>query len=154
VTIIDYDSDQSVEATPSEKNKTHPKHSTSPSTGTTTNNISTNTTTVPVFGTELVSLKQELTQLKEVIAMAVTQIKEAIAVLLEAKHTTTSSYMTNDANQIMDSAPAAENLIQLDLQSFITDLKHELATVFMETCTMIQQKSLVPMTTNHLPLKT
>jgi len=100
------------------------------------------------------SLKQELIQLKEVIAMAVTQIKEAIAALLDANRTTAPYYTTNDADQSMDSTPAAESLTQLDLQSFITDLKHELATIFMETHARIQKQSTAPLINNHLPSKT
>jgi len=102
----------------------------------------------------LLSLKQELTQLKEVIATAVTQIKEAITVLLDANRSTAPYYTTHNAAQSMNSTPAAESLTPLDLQSFITDLKHELATVFMETHAMIQKQSTAPLINNHLPSKT
>ena len=69
--------------------------------------------------------------------MAVTQIKDAIAALLDTKCTTSSHVTTLTANQ-MDSDSAAEHLTSLDLQSFISDLKHELATFFIETRAMIQ----------------
>jgi len=99
-------------------------------------------------------IKTELNQLKEVIAMAVTQIKEAVAALVAAKSTTTTPIATNKMDQNMDQAPNDAILHHLDLQSFITDLKHELATVFMETRAVLHQQSLVPMTFNSTPPKT
>jgi len=80
----------------------------------------------------MTSLKNELAQLKDVIAMAVTQIKDAIATLCEAK-CATSPQATTIADDQMDSATDAEHLTSSNLQSFIFDLKHELATFFIET---------------------
>jgi len=100
------------------------------------------------------SIKHELNQLKEAITLAVTQIKEAVAALVAAKYTTTTPVVINDSDQNMDQAPEEANLTQLDIQSFTLDLKHELATVFMETRTMLQQQSPVQMTFNPTPNKT
>jgi len=146
---LDYDSDQSTEFTLSP-----PVTLENPSNGTTTNNSTTPTTLTPVFAMELLSLKTKLTQLKDVITTAVAQIKDAIVSLLAPNYTTASYGTTNDADQNMDSAPAAENLTPLDIQSFISDLKHEIATLFLETQAMIQQQSLTTPTTKHMPSKT
>jgi len=147
-TLLDYDSDQLTEFTST------PTTNPSTGTGTTTNNPTTPVTPIPVFATELMSLKNELTQLKEVIATAVMWIKDAITALLDTNQTTTSYDTTTDADQTMDSAPAADQLTPLNIQSFITDLKHKLATLFLETHAMIQQQSLPTPTTKHLPSKT
>jgi len=108
----------------------------------------------PVFAMELQSLKTELAQLKDVIAMAVAQIKDVIAAIIAPNCTTASYETTIDTDQTMDSAPAAENLTPLDIQSFISDLKHKIVTLFLETRAMIQQQSLTMMTTKHMPSKT
>ena len=147
--LLDYDSDQSMECTTSP-----PVTVTNNSNVTTTNNPTTPTTLNSAFATELTSLKTELTQLKEVIAAAVAQIKDAIATLLAANCTNTSCNTTTDADQTMDSASAAEHLTPSDIQSFIYDLKHEIATLFLETRAMIQQPSLPPPTTKHMHSKT
>ena len=108
----------------------------------------------PVIATELQSLKTDLAQLKDVIATAVTQIKDAIAALLAPNCTTATYDTTTDADQTMDSAHDAENLTPLDLQSFIYDLKQEIATLFIETRAMIQQQSLTAPTHKRMPSKT
>jgi len=153
-TVIDYDSDQSVEETSSNKNATTQSTGIPTNNATATNNTTTHATTTPIIATEVLSLKQELHQLKEIIAMAVTQIKEAMATLLDTKHNAAPYYATTDADQSMDTTPPHENLTRLDLQSFIMDLKHELATVFMETRAMLQQKPNAPLTAKTQPSKT
>jgi len=146
---LDYDLDQLTEfhATPLANNTTN-------STGPTTNNSTTPTTQISAFNMEMISIKNELAQLKEVIAMAVAQMKEAIAALLDAKCAAVSPATTLEADQPMDSDSAAEHLTPLDLQSFISDLKHELATLFLETRAMVQKQSLTTPTTKHLQPKT
>jgi len=143
---LDYDSDQSTEfpATPTANNIKN-------SNGTTTN---TPTLAAPIsaFANDMMSLKNELIQLKDVIVTAVVQIKDAIAALIDANCTTPSYVTPTDADHNMDSASAAENLTPLDLQSFIYDLKHELATLFMETCAMIQHQTM-PTPTNNKNLQ-
>jgi len=114
-----------------------------------------NTTVVQLDNNSaLLSIKNELNQLKEAITMAVAQIKEAVATIQVTKCTTTSQHATTKTDQMMDHAPEDATLTQLDIQSFITNLKHELAMVFMETCAMLQQQAPVPMTFNHMPSKT
>ena len=146
---LDYDSDQSTEfqATP-------PANNTNNSNGTTTNTSTTPATQISSFATDMVSIKHELAQLKEVIALAVTQMKDAIAALLDAKGNASSPATTPDADQPMDSASTAEHLTPLDLQSFISELKHELATLFLETRAMVQKQSLTMQTTKYTQPKT
>jgi len=84
--------------------------------------------------------------------MAIAQIKDAIATLCEAK-CTTSPHATRIVNDQMDSATDAEHLTSSELQSFIFNLKHELATFFIKTHAMTQQ-SLPQLTTKHLQPKT
>jgi len=83
--------------------------------------------------------------------MAVTQIKDAIAALLadNRNKTTAPQYTSNEADNTMDHTPEDASLTQLDLQSFIANLKHELATVFMETRAMIHKPSPATMTFKH-----
>jgi len=147
--LLDYDSDQSTEFASSPPVNHSATHN-----GTIANNSTTTTLPTPAFATELQSLKTELAQLKEVIATAVTQIKDAIAALLAPNCTNASYDTTIDTDQTMESASAAETLTPLDIQSFITDLKQEIATLFLETRAMIQQQSLTTPTTKRLPSKT
>jgi len=146
--FLDYDSDQSNEPPLSQ-----PATLINSSNKTTTTN-STTPMTLPVFTPELSLLKTKLTQLKDVIATAVAQIKEAIAALLTVNQTNVPHANTLDTDQSMDSAPTAEHLTPLDIQSFISDLKHEIATLFIETKAMIQQQNLTTPTTKHMHSKT
>jgi len=147
--LLNYDSDQSTEFALSPPINLAANHN-----GTTATNSTNPTQLTPVIATEVQSLKTELAQLKDVIAMAVTQIKDAIAALLVPNCTTASHDTTTDADQTMDSAYAAENLTPLDLQSFIYDLKQEIVTRFIETRAMIQQQSLTTPTNKRMPSKT
>jgi len=115
---------------------------------TTSNNTGNTTAKQTDNNSALLSIRNELNQLKEVITMAVAQIKEAVAALLVAKCNTSPQHATTKTDQLMDHASEDATLTQLDLQLFITDLKHELATVFMETCTVLQHQAPVPTTFN------
>jgi len=143
-TLIDYDSDNSAEYPPLSVNQVDR----------TPNNTANSSATQPNNDSVLTSIKNELNQLKEAITMAVTQIKEAVATLVAAKCTTTTPLAINDTDQNMDQVHEDATLTQRDIQSFITDLKHELATVFMETRTVLQQQSPVPRNLNPMPNKT
>jgi len=147
--LLDYDSDQSTEFALSPPITLATNHN-----GNNANNSTNPTPLTPVIATELQLLKTELAQLKEVIATAVAQIKDAIAALLAPNCTTASYDTTTDADHTMDSAHAEESLTPLDLQSFISDLKHEIVTLFLETRTMIQQQSLTTPTNKCMPSKT
>jgi len=145
---LDYDLDQSTEftATPTAPTTIH-------STGTTTSNTTTPKTQISAFVKDMTSIKHELAQLKDVIATAVAQWEEAIAALLDAKSTTASPVTPPETDQLMDS-DSAEHLTSLDLQTFISDLKHEIATLFLETHVMIQKQSMPTPTTKHSHLNT
>jgi len=73
--------------------------------------------------------------------------------LRDAKRTTSPPETTLTVDQ-MDSDPDADQLTPQDLQSFICDLKHELASLFIKTRAMIQQQSLPQPTTKHSQPKT
>jgi len=147
--LLDYDSDQSSEFASSPSTNQAASHN-----ATTANQQTNSLPPTPVIATELQSIKNDLAQLKDVIAMAVTQIKDVIAALLVPNCTTATYNTTTDADQPMDSAHDAENLTPLDLQSFISDLKQEIATLFIETRAMIQQQSLSKPTNKHMNSKT
>jgi len=143
-TIIDYNSDDSADYPPLMVNQVV---TTSKNTG--------NTTAAPMDNNSaLLSIKNKLNQLKEVITMAVAQIKKAVATLLVVNCNTSPQHATTETDQMMDHASEDATLTQFDLQSFITDLKHELTTVFMETCTVLQQQAPVPMNFNSMSSKT
>jgi len=118
---------------------------------TTTRNTTTPATQTSTVTMDMILIKTELAQLKDVIAAAVAQIKEAITTLRDAKSTTSPA--TKIADDPMDSDTDNEHLTPQDLQSFICDLKHELATLFIETRAMIQQQPL-PQPTKHSQPKT
>jgi len=140
-TLIDYDSDNSADYPPLSANPVERI----------SNNNANSSATQSHNDSVMLSIKHELNQLKEAITMAVTQIKEAVADLVAAKGTTTTSVAITDTDQNMDQVPDDAIHTQLDIQSFISDLKHDLATVFQETRTVLQQQSPVQMTLNPTP---
>ncbi len=141
---LDYDSDQSTEFT-----VTTNVSNANNSTGTTT----TTATPTPTLATEMLSIKTELAQLKDIIATAVAQIKDAITTLRDANCTTSTPATTMEDDK-MDSATDAEYLTPQDIQSFIYDLKQELATFFIETRAMVKQQPLPQPTTKNSQPKT
>jgi len=145
-TIFDYDSDNSAEYPPLAVNN---------GANSSNNTGNTNKKNQDSDGA-LLAIKNELNQLKEVITMAVTQIKDAVAALLADKQTNQNApqYTSTADDTTMDHMSEAASLTQLDLQSFIADLKHELATVFMETRAVIHQPSQATTTTNNSKSKT
>jgi len=77
------------------------------------------------------SLKHEIIHLKEIIAMAVSQIKNAITSLLDTNCTTVSNAMDTEAKQSMSSAPNNDtysNQTQFNLPALIKELKNDIAT--------------------------
>jgi len=155
--IIDYDSDTPSEMTQTTINadNTTSNAATTSSTSTvaTNNNSTIPATPSPALATDMVSIKHELNQLKEAFATAVAEIKNAIATLLQDKHNTMVYDTPIEADQ-MDTAQPVEQLTQMDIQSFITDLKNELATFFIETRAVIQQQPTATLSNHHKPPKT
>jgi len=143
-TIFDYNPDNSAKYPPLVVN--HAANS--------SNNMGNTNATQWDNDSALLSIKNKLNQLKEAITMAVTQIKDTVAALLADKcNSTAPQHMSTKANQTMDHMPEDASLTQLNLQSFIANLKYELATVFMETRAVLQQQPPAPMTFNPPPSK-
>jgi len=142
--LIDYDLDNSAYYPPLMVNQA----------ATTSKNTGNTTITQTENQSAVLSIKNKLNQLKEAITLAVAQIQEAVAALLMAKANTSPQHATTDPDQLMGHASEDATLTHLDLQSFITDLKHELATVFMETRAMLQHQAPAPMNFDSTPSKT
>jgi len=92
------------------------------------------------YATELVSIKQELTELRTMITMAVEQFKTAIATL--ATTTTTQSQLSNamdtEVNTSMKHHHKTTNTT--DLAEVIQDLKYELATIITKMQAVFEQQ--------------
>jgi len=101
---------------------------------------------------DILSIKTEINQLKDIIAQAVEQIKNAI-VAIHAPHSNSMSTVmdTDDAPAPRhDHSTATPNLPpnQLDLPAIINELKTEIATITNETRAMFQQLLPSPPNTN------
>ena len=147
--ILDYDSD---------KTQDYPPLGTSTTTTSNTNNPQPNTTPTPTsptdYATDIMSIKTELSQLKQIIAQAVEQITTAIAAIRATPSTSTPMAMeTDNATTMSTHNPTEQPTLstpQPDLQATINELKHEIATITQETRAMFQ-KLLPPtqMTNTH-----
>jgi len=144
-TIIDYDSDQSVEAASPATNGNHSKHNDCNLKPTLTTN------TAIDFAKELMSLKTEIESLKQTIATAVEQISSAIKSFTVAPCVSDTNAM--DTENETSKAEAHHQSTQPDLSALIIDLKYEIANIVTETRAMFEQQS-IKMKTNHLPSKT
>ena len=131
--VIDYDSDQSSPATasstPNKQQSTNPhnRHVNSPP-ATTATNID--------YANELASIKQEINELKALIANVAEQFTTAIASLPAPSSSPPSS---NDMDTTIEQ-PAAlpiPTLTSPDLTAIINELKHELADFIIETRAML-----------------
>jgi len=87
---------------------------------------------------ELLSLKAEIISLCNIITDALAQFKSAIA-SLPMQSTPLSSIMETSTNHQMDTTPC--NKHNSNLTDLIANLKYEIATVIIETCTMFQQQT-------------
>ncbi len=131
--IIDYDSDQSADApssTTNAKNSIKNQcHSNTPP-ATMTNNK---------YAEELLSIKQEINDLKTLIKTAVEQFKMAIESLTATPHSVMTSEMDTETST------TSQNPTQTspDLSAIIHDLKHELAAFVNETRTLLQREKPV-----------
>jgi len=136
-TIIDYDSDQSVELPPST-----PMITQTISNSCTTTQTMTSTATAPNdYTAELLALKQEIAQLKSTILTAVEQITTAIASFHATKSPPVSQMDTDMETTTATTLniPTNHPPTQLDLPAIISELKNEIATINNETRTMFQQ---------------
>jgi len=124
--ILDYDLDQSSIplATTTATNSTNPVGNL------TTNPITTCTTN---YAAELLSLKKELSNLRNFITSAVAELKSAIVSLpMQCNHSTSDMEIENGHNleNPNPSQPA------VDIQAIVQDLKHELATITQDIATI------------------
>ena len=106
------------------------------------------------YANDILSIKTELSQLKQIIVQAVEQITTAIASIRATPSTSTPMAMETDNAMTMSTHNSTElptlSTPQLDLQATINELKQEIATITQETCAMFQ--NLLPptqMTTTH-----
>jgi len=133
-TIIDYDSDQSAE---------YPPLPTAVAPNATSNNRLHTPAMLPTetahnaYATDLLQLKDEINQLKTLIAMAVKQITHAI----ESLHGTPSTPMSNameikaENNKSSDNPPESNHHhpATLDLSAIIKELQNDIAKLTQET---------------------
>jgi len=121
-TIIDYDSDTSADLPLSNPTVTQP--TSSPCTSKLTLMV-----TAPCnYATELLALKNEVSQLKTTILMAVEKIMEAIASLHANQSTPVPHIMDTDMENASTptlNAPPNHSPHQLDLPAIISELKNE-----------------------------
>jgi len=135
--IIDYDSDTSLDAPASNKtvnNLTSNQNNSQPANAATTNHE---------YTAELQTIKTELTALKAMITEAVEQFKTTIATLA----TTTRSFSSNmdtDATGVDESIEHhTKTQTQLEFADLIQDLKLEIATIVTESRALFKQQLLL-----------
>ncbi len=135
--LLDYDSDQSAEYPPLTSNNT----TTSSSPSGTKNTQQPPLTATNEYVTELSSLKNEISQLKEIITTAAAQIKQAIASFhAPTCHHEQSAMETEAAEGVhSENPPPMEVSNHCDLPDIIRDLKNDIATISHETRTMFKQ---------------
>jgi len=145
-TILDYDSDQSTEYPPLLK----PLATNATSTNCHNNPATPKTNTAPtMYATELLQLKEEISQLKIIITAAVKQITQAIASFSDTSHPPTPNAMDIEADhKSSDNSPKLEEShhATLELSDTIKELQMELVQLTQETQTFTQQNQ---QKTNH-----
>jgi len=148
--ILDYDSDKSADYPPLATN-------TATNTTSTTNNqqpkTPPTTTPSPDYATDILSIKTEISQLKQIIAQAVEQLTQAIASIHAPSTSVSMDMETDDApikrTDILTKSPYLSPQ-QPDLQATINELKNEIATITQETRAMFRQiLPPTPMTITH-----
>jgi len=145
-TILDYNSDQSLDSPISTVSTATPSSLTSqPAPMTSTNNTTD-------YAAEIMSIKTEIASLQTTIATALEQIKNAIKSLTDTPRKPESTAMDTEIEAM--SADHHCTQTQLEIPSLINDLKQEIVTFVIETRALLQQKSPSMMNTNHLYSKT
>jgi len=136
-TILDYDSDQSTNPpTTAAKSNSISCTSTSPSnTSGTANQVD--------YAAELLSLKKEIQELRNMLTTTVEQIKMEIASI---RITPVTAMETEDANY---AETTHHHQSTLDIPAIIADLKHDIANVALETRAMYQKHTTLLM--QHQP---
>jgi len=100
--------------------------------------------TSPGYVTELALLKNEISQLKKNITMAVAQVKQAFESLQMPHHNNEQSAMDTDDKESMHSTVSSpmqdgDNTQHLELPDIIRDLKNDIATISHKTQAMIKR---------------
>jgi len=96
------------------------------------------------------SLRTEIKSLKQTIAMAVAQITTKITSLLATTRTSDTNTMDIETATKLAVAP---HPTQLDITSLLSNLKHEIAMIVIETHALFQQHTLTMMNTKNLHSK-
>jgi len=131
-TLLDYDSDQSLDS---------PQSTTTISTTTGTATSSSATSTSVAYKKELVSLKTEINSLRILITTAVEQFTTALATREKQKHETAappaleSCAMETDADNSVVTTPV--------LLELIAELKHDIATIATEMRAKFNQQDIL-----------
>ncbi len=138
--ILDYDSDKSTD---------YPPLATPTATNLSSNNNNQQTlpmpkpTPYPDYATEFLSIKTELSNLKQIIAQAVKQITTAIKSIQINASTSQSTAMETDealTNTTENSNEQSNpSYTQSDIQTIISELKSDIATITNETRAMFKQ---------------
>jgi len=124
-TIINYDSDQLMGSPLSPQTGT----SLISSNGNSTMAMTPTVMTPNAYAMELLSLKQEIAQLKTTIATAVEQITKAIASLHEPQRLPRSNDMDTESETTSSTNTTTTQSQQLDLPAIISELKNNIATI-------------------------
>jgi len=109
---------------------------------------STVTTTTVDYATKLMSIKAELKSLHTTMTDAMEQIQQAIASIntTSAAH---SSQMETDADS-MDCLPATNHQpTTTELLDIMAELRHDIATIVLESQALSQQQAILQMPPNH-----
>jgi len=97
----------------------------------------------PGYATELLLLKNEMSQLREIITTAMEQIKQAFASFPVPHHTTEQIAMETKEKDSVHSAaastPDGDTPKCLALPDIIRNLKNDIASISHKTCAMIKQ---------------
>jgi len=146
--IIDYDSDQSIDS---------PVTTTTVSTSGSSPSNSTSTTATTAhtdYAAEMMALKNEISSLKTLLTNAITQFKQAMESINVTAHTPVSNAMemdnevANEGNQLPEPNPI--HPIPLDLTALLTDFKRDIATMVNEMRPLVNHQSTYA-TNTHLP---
>jgi len=142
-TQLDYDSDQSAKASTSTTTTVGlNKPSAAPIPQATTRMTE---TTQNTNSTELLTIKDEIQQLKTILATAVAQITQALASLPNNNCTSSSDDDMDTDATTQKHGPDSNNPTTLDLLAIINELKNEILNFTQETREIVQTQCNLPM---------
>jgi len=107
----------------------------------------------PDYATNILSIKTEISQLKQIIAQAVEQLMHAIKSIHAPSTSASMDMETDDAPLTRTDIPTNSHDLtppQPDIQTTINELKNKIATITQETRAMFRQLlPPTPMTITH-----